>query len=967
MKVRNYIWGLFASLAVLASCEPEEELLGPASLKSDKTEVSVPQAGGSETFQLKATRDWKVTLTPEDSGFKVTPESGHGSNDAQTITVSASENIGKDRVAVLTFTSENLDPVSVRLYQAGAKGGNYTLAELRAWGTDKELPLGAKTEVVVVSNKDVSTVTNVTAYVQDETAGLQLRFASAHGFAQGEKISLNLEGMKLSVYQDALQIDAIPLENATSVSTGNAVEAKTVALADFLANKCEAQYVEIDAKVQPRVDFRNTSVEDEAAYKLVNSTSETYDEVWYETEAGDNFTIKTYKGSTLKDIPLPANSGKIKGIANIQEGHLQIILTSEKDLAGLTEPYFESAYYVTFEKASDWVNQEAGTYTLKVVSNTDWTVETTGTWATVTPTSGNGDAELTVTYQAAEGKANSADFKFTFAGGTRVFTLEQKVIETLTVAEFTAKPVASDEYYRLEGIFDGYYSYNDSSKKGRFYLKDAAGDRILVYQTYVSKNDPDTEFATLGLRAGDGIVVEGVRAEYNSVAQMNYAYVISTTDNTPELTVSTIASVLQLDLTAALSAVKVEGTVMAVGKKGYIIGDATGLIYVYLNKQTDLAVGSKVSLEATPTSYYGTPQLKDILSVVVDETVTEPVHGTPVDLTTTDALNAYTAIPASGILNVEYIKVKGTFDSGYKVLQPEGAQYAVQFYNAVGSYTDYNGAPVTVEGYYYNYYSDSKTICIMPVSITAEPYLNVAVSTVEVPAASTSAKFTVNSNVAWTVTTEADWIKSYVQSGENSGKIEVTFDEYTSTEADRTAELVLSAEGLESVTLTLTQKKVAVISGDVKTDVINATNSGVSALGTGYKGWTYQTDNASYAGQSNGGQQYIQIRSDNANSGLVSVISGGKVRKVEISFTAEAVKKNTAGRTVDVYVSNTAFTAPTDLYDEAKQGKKVASFAYSSNDTLTYSIDLSDDYQFVGLRSASGAIYLDNIQITWEK
>jgi hypothetical protein len=158
-----------------------------------------------------------------------------------------------------------------------------------------------------------------------------------------------------------------------------------------------------------------------------------------------------------------------------------------------------------------------------------------------------------------------------------------------------------------------------------------------------------------------------------------------------------------------------------------------------------------------------------------------------------------------------------------------------------------------------------------------------------------------------------------------------------------------------------------VISGDVKTDVINATNSGVSDLGTGYKEWTYQTDNASYAGQSNGGQKYIQIRSDNDNSGLVSVTSGGKVRKVEISFTAEAVKKNTAGRTVDVYVSNTAFTAPTDLYDTAKQGKKVASFAYSSNDTLTYSIDLSDDYQFVGLRSASGAIYLGNIQITWEK
>ena len=992
MKLRNYIFGLFASLAVLASCEPEEELLGPASLKASGETANVELAGGSATFQLKATRDWTATITPEESGFTVSPLSGKGSNDPQTITVSAEKNTGKDRIAILTFTSENLEPVTVRLYQAGEKGGNYTLAELRAWGTEKEFPFGAKTEVVVISNKEVSTVTNVTAFVQDETAGLQFRFASAHSFAYGEKISVNLEGLKLSTFEDAVQIDGIPLENAVSVSKDNAVTAKKVSVADFLANKCEAQYIEIDGKVQARVDFRNepeaapsetpetsdktedtttkaeAEEEEENIFKLVNNTSLTYDEVWFETEAGENFTIKTYKNSALKDIPVPAKSGKLKGIASIQQGHIQIILTSEDDLAGLTEPYFESAYYLNFDMATDWVNQDAGSYVLKVISNTDWTVETESKWATVSPASGNGEGEVTIEYGAAAEAGNSAEFKFTFDGGTKVFKLEQRVIPVLTIAQFTEKEVNTTDYYRLEGTFDGYYTYNDSAKKGRFYLKDANGDRILVYQTYVARYDSETEFSTLGLRKGDGIVVEGVRAEYNSVDQMSYAYVISTTDNTPELPVSKISDVMALDLTAELDPVKVQGTVMAIAKKGYIIGDETGLIYVYINKQADLAVGNKVTIEATPTSHYGTPQLADILDLVVDSDSEEtPAHGTPLDLTTLENMNAFSALADNGILTVQYVKVRGTLDSGYKVLQPEGSDYAVQLYNAIGSFTDYNGASVTIEGYYYNYFADTKTICLMPVSVVADPYLSAAVKNVDVQATATSAKFTVKSNMDWTVKTDADWIKTYTQSGKNIGAVEITFDEYTSTEADRTATFVVSAEGQEDVTVTLTQKKVVVMTGDAATDIINADNAGVADLAGGYKEWTYKSDNASYAGQSNGAVEFIQIRSDKNNSGIVSTTSGGKLRKVKLTFTSESVKKNTANRVVEVYASNTAYISPTELYNDDTKGTLITSFTYVSNDTLTYEFAVSDDYEFVGLRSKSGAIYIEDIQITWEK
>ena len=479
-------------MAVFAACEPQEEVLAPAALKASETSIAVPMDGATTaSFALKATRDWTAVVEPENSGFTVTPLSGKGMGDKEyaTIVVSADKNDGKDRHAILTFTSGELEPVTVKLYQEGALGGTWTLKEIREWGTEQPFPLGAKIEAVVVSDKEISTVTNVTAYVQDETAGLQLRFGAAHSFEKGEKIKVDLEGLRLSTYQSATQIDAIPLANATSVSKKNTISPVTATLADFMANKYEGQYIYLDANVQPRVDFQNKAQEEtapedapeptaeegeeEVIYTFVNNTSETYDEVWFEAETGENFTVKTYKGSTIKNTPIPAKSGKLKGIANIQEGRLQIIFTSEEDFAGLDQPYFESAFYVTFDKASDWVGEAAGTYTLKVTSNAEWTVTSSNEWATLSQTSGNGNAEITITYGAAtEGaEPNSAELTFSFAGNTAVFVLNQRVVETLTIQQFKEKEVNNDIYYRVTGIITSYYDNgygtDTSKKKGR--------------------------------------------------------------------------------------------------------------------------------------------------------------------------------------------------------------------------------------------------------------------------------------------------------------------------------------------------------------------------------------------------------------------------------------------------------------------------------------------------------------------
>ena len=76
-----------------------------------------------------------------------------------------------------------------------------------------------------------------------------------------------------------------------------------------------------------------------------------------------------------------------------------------------------------------------------------------------------------------------------------------------------------------------------------------------------------------------------------------------------------------------------------------------------------------------------------------------------------------------------------------------------------------------------------------------------------------------------------------------------------------------------------------------------------------------------------------------------------------------AFNSSTTTRSIDIYGSNTAYTAATDLYGD-KAGTKLASIAANA-DSKTLTVD--GDYTFVGLRSNNGAIYIDKITIVWEE
>lgn len=131
------------------------------------------------------------------------------------------------------------------------------------------------------------------------------------------------------------------------------------------------------------------------------------------------------------------------------------------------------------------------------------------------------------------------------------------------------------------------------------------------------------------------------------------------------------------------------------------------------------------------------------------------------------------------------------------------------------------------------------------------------------------------------------------------------------------------------------------------------------ATSTNYIDWSGKkvASNAVYAGNSAGGNSSIQLRSDKNTSGIVATTSGGKVRKIKVTWNSNTA----ANRTLDIYGKNTAYSAASELYSSTTQGTKLGSIKNGTSE-----LEITGDYEYIGLRSNSGAMYLTSIEITWE-
>ena len=254
-----------------------------------------------------------------ESSYRVDDMKLVASNGGSTVDFSAA--VEKDFTAGSTGGGETPTPPT--------GGSAMTIAEVLAQtGT---LASGTTIEGVVISNMALNNLTSKKGmYIQDETAGLQFYLAANHEFAFGDKVQVDLSGISVGAYNGAVQVSGLALDKITKISSGNAVTAKTVTMADFLANKYEGQYIALEGVQVADADLSKTFVVDGA-----------HTSIQMEDAAGNQFVVFSSKYATYGTSTVPQGSGVIKGISSINNGNMQIIFAQDSDYAGLTGTRFD--------------------------------------------------------------------------------------------------------------------------------------------------------------------------------------------------------------------------------------------------------------------------------------------------------------------------------------------------------------------------------------------------------------------------------------------------------------------------------------------------------------------------------------------------------------------------------------------------------------------------------------------------
>lgn len=150
-------------------------------------------------------------------------------------------------------------------------------------------------------------------------------------------------------------------------------------------------------------------------------------------------------------------------------------------------------------------------------------------------------------------------------------------------------------------------------------------------------------------------------------------------------------------------------------------------------------------------------------------------------------------------------------------------------------------------------------------------------------------------------------------------------------------------------------------------DVITQSLTGLSTTESGYSSWSDKSyagtghSNAVFAGNTNRGVSYIQVRGKD-NSGIITTTSGGSLKRVFVAYNDSQAIQN--GRTMAVLGKNGVYSATSNLYNDSTKGTEAGTFTYHTGDKVNY-VNVDSYYEYVAFLP-NGAIYFDEIDIFWD-
>ena len=549
-------------LAAIASCKEEKEDFGVPSIGVSTNSVSFSEAEGRQTVKILSSRDWTVEIDyaveVEEDWLVVTPASGSASHDSVEVVLSVLANSAEDRSASVTFNAGALS-ATVSVFQKGEVAKEYdAIEDVRALYQGENVTISEDWTIcgTVISNyrhSESGGLNNATSQksvvIQDETAGIVLFLAENNKeLALGDRIEVKVNGLVLQRFDNgSLQINAVPMDRITKITTGSQVEPKTISASELVTGEYESQYVAVTDVQVVDSDLGKTFVTQDGEGK------DRHTSINFISRTGVRFLLFSSAYSTFGDELVPEGSGTLKGIAAVHGGDYQISITSTDDYAELTGERFDNSGFERPQPTKATIAEVLAAS----VSGSVW-YEITGTISnieasdygnfTITDETGSIYVYGLTSEWRADGK-NDQSFPelglkagdiLTLAGTRDEYKDEPQIggpayyishkdgggedpdpdepgdLKVATIAEFLAAQPGDGVWYQLTG--EVYDIYNTSF--GNFWIRDDAGNQVRVYGLTSTKQESnDHSFESIGLSEGDIVTIATLRAEHNGEAQ----------------------------------------------------------------------------------------------------------------------------------------------------------------------------------------------------------------------------------------------------------------------------------------------------------------------------------------------------------------------------------------------------------------------------------------------------------------
>ena len=559
MELRRFIFGVIASMAILAACEQEEQNLGTPNLTLSVTEMSFDEAGGNQTLTLNATRDWMVETDAD--WVVVNPESGSASADDQTVTVTVLENSGMDREVDLKFTI-GMKSKYVTVSQAGPGGSaealvvyynDYDKVEAeKTYGSGSSWPYldqfdgwmnetGTGAANVEYSYSGMSARANSTSdsnYSDYPGSGKNNMFFGKSAYLATKNIALDGATdftltfgtekysqdygsvFTKSEYHLYVSNDAAKWVEITDYTfAGEGTEGRwNIATADFsvpAGTENLSICIKVDVASSYRMDDFKLVISDGGATVDFSKGVEMDFTAGGNTGGGNTGDLPEGTGEGTQSSPYDAAKAT-KVASALADGetktgvYVKGIVKSFKDVSGIAQ-YGNISYYITDADGAANFYVFRGKY----LNDTKFTSEDQLKVGDEVVIYGDLVNYMGNTPELAQGNYLVSLNSSTGGGNTGGDDLPVEN-KTVTIKEFLSAEVSTNVFYQITGTIVSIENINTEYQNATFTMQDETGS-LYVYRM---KEETDAAIENLGLTIGDELTVKGNRGDYNGNPQM---------------------------------------------------------------------------------------------------------------------------------------------------------------------------------------------------------------------------------------------------------------------------------------------------------------------------------------------------------------------------------------------------------------------------------------------------------------